>query len=795
MVNIAEVVVDCPLKDIDKTFYYAIPNHLVNYIEIGSRVIVPFGNRTLQGFVVNFLDKIEESQYKLKEIENVFEYPSILDRKLIDLAKWMSYNYNSSLFSCIQSMLPRGVKLQFTEKYYLVKKTSDEDFNLFFKKPRTLGEIINNLKVTKEEILRCLSEGILEKKIDIKTNIQEKIDQEISLDVEQEEITLPVTALRQHELLELLTNQEWLSLSDLPTPLRNAAKTFIDKGYVKVREKRVFREPEFINLSEENGVKILNEEQKKAFDQLVKAFDSGNKEIFLLKGITGSGKTEIYLQFTQHVVNSGKDVIILVPEIALTPLMVSRFKSRFGDKVAVLHSGLSEAQKFDEWLKIKDGKVKIVVGARSAVFAPFKNLGVIIIDEEHESTYKQEVQPRYVTKDVAEYRISQEKGVLLLGSATPSVESYYYAQNGYYKLLELTNRANNRALPNINIVDMKEELIQGNKSIFSRLLYNSINETLQRGEQVILFLNKRGFSATTLCRNCGFTFKCPHCDVNLTSHHKGNFLICHYCNYSLTSPKFCPKCKGKHLRFNGLGTEKLKEEIEKHFPNGRVIRMDNDTMTTASSYNEVYQMFNEGKANVLVGTQMIAKGFDFPKVTLVGIILADLSLNFPDFRSSEKTFQLITQVAGRAGRAELNGKVILQTYTPEHYSIKNSATYNYLEFYHQELKIRESLKYPPFTRLAKIEVMAKVEGDGKKAIDQIYNSLKPKINNLSEDIQILGPVVPAITKIRGLYRYILIIKFPKGSALLDVINSYNFKKYIKNNVTSIKVDIDPGTLI
>lgn len=794
MISLAEVVVDCPLKDIKKTFDYIVPSHLLNYIEVGSRVIVPFGNRTLQGYVVALTNEDKGlGKYKLKEVKSVFEYPPILDKKLVELAKWMSFNYSTSLFSCIQSMLPRGIKLDLTEKYKLKSPTLDCKFNKYLSKPRTLQEIIEELKISKDSISKFLNEGLLVKELNIKTNVQEKHQHEITLNIELDEIKVSANAIRQHELLELLSNQEWLNLSELPSGLRSAAKVFLQKGFVKLREKKIYREPDTINI-EESIPKQLNVEQKLALENMVEGFNSNKEKVFLLKGITGSGKTEVYLQLVEHVVQNGRDAIILVPEIALTPMMVSRFKGRFREKVAVLHSGLTETQKFDQWLKIKEGKVKIVVGARSAVFAPFRNLGVIVIDEEHEGTYKQDVQPRYVTREVAKYRMKLEKAILVLGSATPSVESYFQAEKGHYSLLELKNRANQKQLPHVTVIDMKEELTQGNKSIFSRELHRSIETTLQKGEQIILFLNKRGFSATTLCRECGFTFKCPDCDVSLTSHHKGNFLICHYCNYSVNNPNCCPKCKSKYLRFNGLGTEKLKQEIEKAFPNAKVLRMDNDTMTTASSYNEVYQSFMDQKANVLIGTQMIAKGFDFPTVTLVGIILADLSLNFPDYKSAERTFQLITQVAGRAGRADLKGKVILQTYTPEHYSIVYSSAHNYERFYNEELSLRKSLNYPPFTKMAKIEVMAKQELEAKKAIEKIAGSLENKVM-IGSGIQILGPVIPAIPKIRKLYRFIILIKFSEDTNLMNILNEFDFERYKNEHITNIKVDIEPGTLI
>ncbi len=793
MKPLAEIVVDCPLKDINKTFHYTIPLHLEEFIDVGSRVLVPFNNRTVQGFVIRIEKNWDKKiKYRLKDVLMVYEYPAILDSSLIGLAQWMSYNYCASLFSCIQSMLPRGVKLQLTELFTLTKETLDVEFNDFFKKPRTLSEIISQFSVTKEQINDLLRDGYLAKDLNVKTIVKEKHHQLIFLNPNVEEIIVPTNALRQQQLLELLSNQETIVLSELPTGLRNAANTMMEKGYILSKTVEVYREPEVID-TKDKVIKELTLEQKEVLKRINEAYLMG-KEVVLLKGVTGSGKTEVYLQFVQQVVESGKEAIILVPEISLTPLMVGRFKSRFGHSVAVLHSGLTEAQKFDQWLKIKRGIVKIVVGARSAVFAPFNNLGAIIIDEEHEGTYKQEEQPRYVTKDVAEFRVNQCNGILLLGSATPSVESYHRAVNGENVLLELNKRANNMELPKIHIVDMKEELTKGNRSIFSESLQKSMEETLSKGEQAILFLNKRGFSSTTLCRSCGFTFKCPSCDVNLTSHLQGKFLICHYCNYSITNPNNCPKCGSAHIRFNGLGTEKLKDEIIKRFPLARIIRMDNDTMTTASSYNEVYQNFLEEKANVLIGTQMITKGFDFPKVTLVGIILADLSLNFPDFRSSEKTFQLITQVAGRAGRAKDLGKVILQTYTPEHFSLVTSSTYDYQAFFQEELKMRQTLNYPPFTKLAKIEVVSKKNDTGKKIIDEISSMLKASIQP-NDSIEVLGPVIPAIPRLRNNYRFMLIIKYVQDSIFLGILQKINLNKYKNDIILNIKVDINPQTLL
>lgn len=509
---------------------------------------------------------------------------------------------------------------------------------------------------------------------------------------------------------------------------------------------------------------------------------------YLLHGVTGSGKTEVYLHIVDKMLAEGKDSIVLVPEISLTPQMVERFKGRFGNNISVFHSKMSDGERFDEWMRIKKGKTKIVIGARSALFLPLENLGIIIIDEEHENSYKSESNPKYDAREVAEFLAERKGCKLLLGTATPSLDTYYRAKLGEFELIEIKNRVDNAKLPTMTLVDMREELANNNRSIFSSKLHKAINETLNRGEQVILFLNRRGFSNFVSCRKCGFVYKCKQCDITLTYHREDNLMHCHYCGYKEPTESKCPKCSSKYIKYFGIGTEKVEEEVKKYFPKAKTLRMDMDTTRKKNSYIDIYESFKKGEAQILIGTQMIAKGLDFPNVTLVGVLAADLTLNLPDFKAAERTFQLLTQVSGRAGRSSKSGEVIIQTYTPDHYSIQFSLTNDYNGFYNEEIKIRESMNYPPFKEIININLSCEKEELLIRTIKSLGIRMQEFIKE-HEEISMLGPCPCAISKIKDMYRWQIILKGEFSFDTAEKIKNIAYDE-LKDVYAEVKLNLD-----
>ena len=533
-----------------------------------------------------------------------------------------------------------------------------------------------------------------------------------------------------------------------------------------------------------------NKEQQQVLDDINRCLDQGEHEVFLLHGITGSGKTEIYLQAMESVLDKGKDGVILVPEISLTPQTVERFMSRFGDKVAVFHSKMLQSARFTEWQRIKNGEARIVVGPRSAVFSPFKEPGIFIVDEEHEPSYKQEDVPRYHARDVAIERARMAGAPVILGSATPSLESYHKAISGEYRLVELTQRIHEKELPRVKLVDMRMDFdTRVGKTVVSRILGDALREDISKKQQALIFLNRRGFSTFVICRKCGYLMKCPKCDSPLVFHRDKKELICHYCNVRMHPPDICPECKGDYLMYKGTGTEKVEEEIRKLMPEARLARMDSDTMSKRGAHGRVLRDFKQHKLDVIVGTQMIAKGLDFPKVTLVGVVSADANLNLPDFRSGERTFNLITQVAGRAGRGDLGGEVIVQTYTPEHYAVSMAAKHDYNSFYYREVQSRRELRFPPYVSLIKITLRSRKEENVEKAIGRLANNLRKKI----KDIDMLGPAPSPMTKLRGYYRWNVLIKTEDREDMIKKLR-FALKGFRKGSGVFMAVDVDPMSM-
>ncbi|MFA7411359.1 MAG: primosomal protein N', partial [Tissierellaceae bacterium] len=770
--------------------------------------------------VIKILDDYNDD-YKLKSIEKTLDNKPLISNELIELGIWMRDYYLSSYMDALQLVLPPGDFKKINTFVSLNKIETPKGLNaeeisvinyLEKSKRKPLDKIKGELKIPGiNKILNSLEDkGLIELSVDIRTTIDIRTERWIrilsqNIPLEQIYKKIGKRASKQREIIKFLYEIKDISFKDFSRFVNTSlstVKSLEGKGLVELYEKEVGRQP--IKKEIADYLKHqLSDEQKAVFNRIIRSFygeDKHNK--FLIHGVTGSGKTEIYLQLVEEMLKMGKDSIVLVPEISLTPQTIDRFVGRFGDLVALLHSKLSYGERFDEWRKIKEGRAKIVIGARSAVFAPFKNLGLIIIDEEHESSYKSSQSPKYNTIEVAGKRAQLESGFLVVGSATPSLETYFSSLHGDYLLLELKERINNYDLPSISLVDMREELNKGNKSIFSEKLYNSILENLEKGRQTILFLNRRGFSTFVSCRNCGYVVKCQNCDISMTYHRNINKLRCHYCGLAMDPPKICPICKSNYIKYFGIGTEKVEEVTRELFPQARIARMDMDTTTRKGSHENILEAMKKGKLDILIGTQMISKGLDFKNVTLVGIIAADITLNLPDFRSPERTFQLITQVAGRAGRGDYKGEVILQTYNPEHYSIVLSKDHNYKEFYEMEIKLREEFLYPPHIRLVSILIYGEDKVKVASYSKEIYNLIVENISWIPREKlgkYLIGPYPAPLEKISNNFRWLILIKTEEKdfeglkSLVKRVCINNEFKLQLDRVKTSIQ--IDPNSIL
>lgn len=726
----ALVLVEIGVKNVDKYFTYHIPDNLEDKINIGIRVKVPFNTREISGFVIQIINEIEDNNYEVKDILEVIDNEEVLNLELLKLGEYISSKTLCSMITAYQTMLPKALKAN----------------HKVAMKPK--NEVIAVLNKDVSEIYEYISICSYKKQVEILKSIIENGSVKV--------VSSNVSSI---------------------TSLAN-------KGLIKTISREVYRYND--NTIENKHTVFLNEEQSKVVKEVIDNLNTNNT--YLLKGVTGSGKTEVYMHIIKEVIDRGMQAIMLVPEISLTPQIVSRFRQRFNDEVAVLHSGLSDGERYDEYRKIKKGLVKIVVGARSAIFSPFQNLGVIIIDEEQVTSYKQENNPRYHTRDVALFRCKYHNCPLVLGSATPSLESYARAKKGVYRLLTLNKRANNKLMPEIRIVDMKKE-IRNNYHNISLELENAIKEKLDKKEQIIILLNRRGYSSMLTCKDCGEVIKCPNCDISLTYHKTSNTLRCHYCGYGTKVQDRCPSCYGRSLTMYGLGTEKLEEELVKKF-NARVVRMDLDTTTSKKAHSKIIKDFLEQKYDILVGTQMIAKGLDFPNVTLVGVINADASLNIPDFRSSEYTYQLLSQVSGRSGRDKKEGIVIIQTLNPEHYSIKYAKDHDYDGFFNYEMSIRKKLGYPPYYYLTLIKILSRDYQLCMKEANKVGEFLR---KNLPSDVIVLGPSIASTFKVNNIYHFQCIIKYKKEDDIKEVLRTID-NIYKVNTKVRIEMDIDPVRL-
>lgn len=745
---IAEIIIDSNVKTLNKAFDYNIPKEMESNISIGSRVLIPFGKskRLEEGFVTNIK---ESTEYEVKDIAKI-ELQSLTTEKIL-LSKWMAKKYFSNISECMNLMLKPGTT---TKNFANRAKNKTGIFVSLALEKEKIQEYTLNNKIKSEKQIRILNYLIENDKT------------------------------MQPELIEKTETS------------RAIIKTLEKNGLLKLQEEKVIRNPlKNKNIKQTNKLKFT-EEQEEAYTKVSNAIEKQEYKKYLLYGVTGSGKTEIYLQLIEKVINEGKSAIMLVPEISLTPQMINRFIERFGkDIIAVLHSKLSVGERYDSWERIENGEARIVIGARSAIFAPVCNLGIIIIDEEHDSSYKSEMAPRYNAKEVATQIAKYNNIPLLLGSATPDIVTFYKAQNEDIELLKLSKRANNSSLPNVQVVDLKQELANGNRTMISVKLYKLIQENLKNKKQTILFLNRRGFSTFVMCRDCGYVAKCKNCNISLTYHKKEEKLKCHYCGYEEEIHKICPECGSKKIKYFGTGTQKLELEINKIFPTASTIRMDIDTVTKKNSHEEILEKFNKDKIDILIGTQMIVKGHHFPNVTLVGVVSADGSLNIDDYRASERTFDILVQVAGRAGRENLQGNVIIQTYNPDNYSIQYAKKQNYDEFYNVEIKLRNQLRYPPFCDIIMFGISGETEEIVSKTAEKLYRNLKEQIEKEQIIANVLKPLPAPIDKIKNRYRWRIIIKAKVNDKLIDIINECLYSKEILKNNARIIADINPTNMM
>lgn len=744
---IAEVIIDSRAKKLNRKFDYKIPEKLEDIITIGSRVLVPFANfKTLeQGYVIKIK---QNTEFEVKEIACLEEK---LSEEKIKLARWMARKYFCNVSECIKLMLTPGTKSKDIEK-----RLQDKKINFVYM-------------------------GVSENDIDINSLRGEKQKKAIEFIMKNQGLTIP----------------EIMNFSGVS---RETINSLVKKGYIEIKQEKVDRNPLLLKKSNESKKLKLTEEQELALEKVENSIEEKKFKEFLLYGVTGSGKTEVYMQLIEKVIKNGKSAILLVPEISLTPQMLDRFIGRFGkDKIAVLHSKLSIGERHDEWIRIKEEKSKIVIGARSAIFAPVKNLGIIIIDEEHDSSYKSESSPRYNAKEIAE-KICKENNIpLLLGSATPDINTFYRTNlenidDRKITLLKLTKRANNSSLPKVKIVDLKKELAIGNKTMFSTLLHKLIEENLKNKHQTILFLNRRGYSTFIMCRECGYTMKCPNCNISLTYHSFQNKLKCHYCGHEENPVKICPNCGSTKIRYFGTGTQKIEEEVKKEFPEASIIRMDVDTVSKKNSHEEILNKFKKENIDILIGTQMVVKGHHFPNVTLVGVIEADSSLNIDDFRANERTFQILTQVAGRAGREQLPGKVVVQTYNPNSFAIELSKEQNYDLFYKTEIELRKQLNYPPFCDIIVVGFSGRDNNEISKLSTYVYKLLKTNLENYN--IRVFMPMPAPIDRIKNRYRWRIVAKGNITNEVNIVINKCLQKVYnsgISKN-TNIIIDVNPNNM-
>jgi primosomal protein N' (replication factor Y) len=740
----ADVIVDISVESLDKTYQYRIPKELEEQAVLGASVRIPFGkgNRIIQGYIVGLSEQPKFDLEKMKDLDSMVEGKLPIEGQLITLAAFIKENYGGTMNDALKTVIP-------------VKKTVKQ----VEKKSISL--------LLQEEEIRNLLEDYQKKKFSAKVKLLQAMLQKDPLDFEYAVNTLKIP--------------------------RTTIQALAEAQVITVEAELSYRNP--VGILDQASVKaVLNEDQQKIIDGITADYLDNQRHTYLIHGVTGSGKTEVYMELISFIIDQGKQAILLIPEIALTYQTVMRFRRRFLDRVSILNSKMSAGERFDQIERAKKGEIDIMIGPRSALFTPFSNLGVIIIDEEHENSYKSEMPPKYHAREVAIMRALQNNAFVVLGSATPSLESFFKVKSSEYKLYELKQRAKTAKTPKIHIIDLKEELKNHNKSMFSQKLQELIRDRLEKKQQIMLFLNRRGFAGFVSCRSCGHVMKCPHCEISLTAHNDGK-LRCHYCGYETGLPNTCPECNSKYIATFGTGTQKVEASVLKEFPGVRTLRMDADTTKTKNSYENILSAFANRKADILIGTQMIVKGHDFEGVTLVGILAADLSLYASDYRASERTFQLLAQAAGRAGRGELEGEVVIQTYQPEHYAITAASNQDYETFFENEITYRRLMKYPPVAHIMAILVMSKEEEEAKTSSLLLAGAAKEwtETNGFLEEIIIVGPAEANLSKVNDYFRRILYIKdeeYDRLTTLKDFLENYiDFSSYMQN--CKIQFDFNP----
>ena len=731
----ADIIINISHEALDKVFAYKVPFSLIQDIRVGQQVVVPFGrsNKEQTGYVVNLSRTVNYDESKVKEIIRIETDHVGVEAKMIELAAWIRENYGSTMIQALKTVLPVQEKVARKARKY-IELTMDAVHG-----PAMLEEYFSKHYVAKARLLAAL--------------------------------------LDHHKISWEMASKD-LKIS------KSTVDSMEKEGILHVVTEYYYRSPGQFNAAYSQTEITLNEQQQELIDEFREDFLKKNYKTYLLHGITGSGKTEVYLAAIEEVIKKGKQAIVLIPEIALTYQTVTRFTKRFGDRVSILNSRLSKGEKYDQWLRAKRGDIDVIIGPRSALFVPFPNLGLIVIDEEHEGSYKSEQTPKYHAREVAIKKAQMEGASVILGSATPSMDSYKHAQDGTYRLWELTKRAKEAVLPKVYIEDLREELKAGNRSMFSRRLRDLIQDRLDKGEQIMLFLNRRGYAGFVSCRSCGHVMECPHCDISMTYHRDGR-LRCHYCGYEQPMLKVCPECGSPYIGTFGLGTQKVEAALYKEFPQARVLRMDYDTTRAKGSYEKILSAFSRHEADILIGTQMIVKGHDFPDVTLVGILAADLSLNADDYRSGERTFQLLTQAVGRAGRGRKEGHALIQTYSPDHYSIQTAAKQDYEEFYQEEMGYRLLMDYPPAAHM--MAVLGSSEDEKLLETAMHYLGLFTGKIYAGKDLHVIGPAPASVGKVKDVYRRVLYLKHENYDLLVRIKD--RLEEYIEINSGFRKVNI------
>ncbi len=809
---IARIIVDHRSRHTDKVFDYNIPEEFENEVGIGSRVLVPFSgaNKEIEGFCVGIAPTSDAP--RLKKIIKIANDTKAFDEKMLEVIEYMRGRYLAPYIDIIHSIVPSGTALKSEEWLVIDNIEPQRSANreriiqiIFDNGGAIMSSVLYSMFETdiKNAVRDMIKKGILKKEYRASYDVGEKKIRAIKLKVSKEEAIEKAKesekkAPVQSRMIEILIDNDFIATSDLARfalGSSSAISALCKKNIAEIFEVEVVRDSFLKDKTKRTQAKTPTKEQSEAISQINKAIDQGDGKPFLLHGVTGSGKTEVFMQSIEYAIQNGKTAIVLVPEISLTSQMVSRFVSRFGTEVAVFHSRLSQGERYDQWRRIKNGDAKIVVGARSAIFAPLKNIGIIIMDEEHSETYKSEMSPRYHAREIATFRAKQWGALVLLASATPSIESFYKAKRGTYKLLTMQNRYNNNELPDITIADMRNELRLGNRSMFSKKLISEIDKNIKNGEQTILLMNRRGFSTFVSCRSCGYTAHCPNCNISLTYHKYENNLKCHYCGHTIPNYVMCPACESKYIRYFGGGTQRVEDELKALFPNASTIRMDVDTTSKKQGHEKILEQFEKEKTDILIGTQMVSKGLDFENVTLVGVVSADTMLHLNDYRSAERTFAMLEQVCGRAGRGTKKGRAIIQTYNPESNAVALVKEHNYNAFFDDEIKERKMMWYPPFSQISAV-CFSNEDLEKTAYCATLFKNSLGDITMIEQNIQILGPIPASVSKIKNKYRYQLLIKYSDDTGINEML--INARETCINdekcNEVAIVIDKNPNLL-